>query len=57
MVIEKDIWTALEAVMDPEIPVLSVVDLGIITDVSMNESRASVKMTPTFSGCPAIKLM
>jgi len=43
MVIEKDIWTALEAVMDPEIPVLSVVDLGIITDVSMNESRASVK--------------
>jgi ring-1,2-phenylacetyl-CoA epoxidase subunit PaaD len=57
MVIEKDIWIALEAVMDPEIPVLSVVDLGIITDVSMDGSRASVKMTPTFSGCPAIKLM
>ena len=57
MVIEKDIWIALEAVMDPEIPVLSVVDLGIITNVNMDGSRASVKMTPTFSGCPAIKLM
>jgi ring-1,2-phenylacetyl-CoA epoxidase subunit PaaD len=52
------IWQAIETVMDPEIPVLSVVDLGIITDVVLDEEgRVSVKMTPTFSGCPAIKLM
>lgn len=60
MVIERtknEVLTALEQVMDPEIPALSVVDLGIITDVLIDGDKASVKMTPTFSGCPAIKLM
>lgn len=54
---EKDIWKALETVMDPEIPVLSVVDLGIITDVKIENEKAEIKMTPTFTACPAIKLM
>ncbi|MFN3528540.1 MAG: 1,2-phenylacetyl-CoA epoxidase subunit PaaD [Bacteroidia bacterium] len=52
------IWEAIATVMDPEIPVLSVVDLGIITEVKLlDDSRVEVFMTPTFSGCPAIKLM
>ena len=52
------IWEAIAQVMDPEIPVLSVVDLGIITDVSLEAAGAvTVRMTPTFSGCPAIRLM
>jgi ring-1,2-phenylacetyl-CoA epoxidase subunit PaaD len=40
--------------MDPEIPVLSVVDLGIITEVTVTGEAVKVKMTPTFVGCPAI---
>jgi len=53
------ILTALEAVKDPEIPVLSIVDLGIITEIEAAEdfSSATVTMTPTFSGCPALHMM
>ena len=52
------IWAALETVKDPEIPVISVVDLGIITAVTIDsEQRATVKMTPTFTACPAIDVM
>jgi ring-1,2-phenylacetyl-CoA epoxidase subunit PaaD len=52
------IWEAIAQVMDPEIPVLSVVDLGIITDVQIDDQNGvKVLMTPTFSGCPAIRLM
>ena len=48
---------ALSLVMDPEIPVLSVVDLGMITGIAYLDEKVIVKMTPTFSGCPAIKLL
>jgi ring-1,2-phenylacetyl-CoA epoxidase subunit PaaD len=48
-VTEQAIWAVLEGVMDPEIPVVSVVDLGIVRDVSPNK----VTITPTYSGCPA----
>lgn len=53
------ILTALEAVKDPEIPVLSIVDLGIITEIEAADdlSSATVTMTPTFSGCPALHMM
>jgi len=55
---EQQIWQALESVKDPEIPVISVVDLGIITKVSVSkEDHALVHMTPTFTGCPAIDHM
>lgn len=48
----------LQEVMDPEIPVLSLVDLGVITDVQIAESgRVTVSMTPTFAGCPAMDYM
>jgi ring-1,2-phenylacetyl-CoA epoxidase subunit PaaD len=51
------VWNWLEEVADPEIPVLSVVDLGIVRDLSwdqdQDESKLVVTITPTYSGCPA----
>jgi ring-1,2-phenylacetyl-CoA epoxidase subunit PaaD len=47
----------LEEVKDPEIPVVSLVDLGVITDVIIEDSNVLVKMTPTFAGCPAMDYM
>ena len=54
---EADIWQALETVKDPEIPVVSVVEMGIVRDVSVSEDGVTVTMTPTFSGCPALHVM
>lgn len=48
------LWRALEAVCDPEIPVLSVVDLGVVREVSVSGDTAFVTITPTYSGCPAM---
>lgn len=58
MVTESQVRLALEEVMDPEIPIISVVDLGIITRVEISsKEKITIKMTPTFTGCPAIDLM
>ncbi len=58
MISEKEIWDVLEDVKDPEIPKISVVDMGIITGVKVNEDGCvNVKMTPTFAGCPALDYM
>ncbi len=46
-------WTALHGVMDPEIPVISVVDLGIVREVRLDGEAMEVVITPTYSGCPA----
>ncbi|MGV3640160.1 MAG: 1,2-phenylacetyl-CoA epoxidase subunit PaaD [Adhaeribacter sp.] len=54
---EKQIWELLEQVKDPEIPVLSLVDLGVITGVTVCGDQVRVQMTPTFSGCPAMEYM
>ena len=54
---EADIWQALETVMDPEIPVVSLVEMGIVRDVEVAGGRVTVTMTPTFSGCPALDVM
>lgn len=57
MTAEK-ILEALQAVRDPEIPTISVVDMGIITGVEIaSEDQVTVRMTPTFVGCPAIEVM
>lgn len=48
------IWNLLHQVVDPEIPVLSVVDLGIIREISLGEDGVEVILTPTYSGCPAM---
>jgi ring-1,2-phenylacetyl-CoA epoxidase subunit PaaD len=54
----KEIWQILEAVTDPEIPVLTVTDLGIIRDVKVNEAGTlEVVITPTYSGCPAMNMI
>lgn len=55
LTIEK-VYELLEEVKDPEIPVLSLVDLGVITNVSIDD-KVKVEMTPTFVGCPAIDYM
>lgn len=51
---ERRAWDAVRSVLDPEVPVLSVVDLGIVRDVRIEEGRAVVRVTPTYSGCPAL---
>ena len=48
-----EIWELLDQVPDPEIPVISVVDLGIVRDVSWCDDMLEVTVTPTYSGCPA----
>jgi ring-1,2-phenylacetyl-CoA epoxidase subunit PaaD len=47
----------LDGVMDPEVPVLSVVELGIVRDVEVDGDTVTVVVTPTYSGCPAMKLI
>lgn len=51
------IWQALDSVSDPEIPVISVVELGIIPDARLENGRVVVEMCPTFAGCPALDVM
>lgn len=51
------IWAALNDVTDPEIPVISVVELGIIQDAYVENGTATVEMCPTFAGCPALDVM
>jgi ring-1,2-phenylacetyl-CoA epoxidase subunit PaaD len=48
------IWSLLEDITDPELPVLSVIDLGIIREVKMSEEGPEIVITPTYSGCPAM---
>lgn len=52
-----DIWTWLDTVPDPEIPVISVVDLGIVRDVAWAGDTLEVAVTPTYSGCPATSVI
>ncbi len=54
---EAEIYSWLEEVKDPEIPVLSLVDLGVITSVKIVDDSVKVEMTPTFVGCPAMDYM
>lgn len=58
MTISKDeVWKILEEVTDPEIPVLSVIDLGIVREVKLNEDQLEIVITPTYSGCPAMDMI
>src|SRR5438552_4949468 len=54
---EQTIWDALQDVMDPEIPMLSIVDLGIVRKVSLDDDSLAVEIMPTFVGCPALELI
>ena len=52
-----EIWGWLDQVPDPEIPVISVVDLGIVRDVAWADDKLEVAVTPTYSGCPATSVI
>jgi ring-1,2-phenylacetyl-CoA epoxidase subunit PaaD len=52
-----DVWDVLDFVKDPEVPVLSVVELGIIRDVRVHDGETTVVITPTYSGCPAMHVI
>lgn len=54
---KQQIWDWLDAVPDPEIPVISVVDLGIVRDVDWKDETLEVSVTPTYSGCPATSVI
>jgi ring-1,2-phenylacetyl-CoA epoxidase subunit PaaD len=54
---DAQIWTILEEVKDPEVPVLSVIDLGIIRSVKVAGDKIDIIITPTYSGCPAMDVI
>ena len=57
MVTAGDVWAALAEIPDPEIPVISLVDLGVVKDVVVEDGTVRVEFTPTFMGCPALEAM
>jgi len=57
VVAEAQIWEALEEIPDPEIPVVSLVDLGVIRSVDVENGHVHIEFTPTFLGCPALEVM
>jgi len=55
--VHEQIWAWLGEVEDPEIPVISIVDLGIVRDVRVDDGICTVTITPTYSGCPATEVI
>ncbi|HSC91368.1 MAG TPA: 1,2-phenylacetyl-CoA epoxidase subunit PaaD [Gaiellaceae bacterium] len=54
---EAAVWDALAEIPDPEIPTISLVDLGVVRQVEVEDGRVHVAFTPTFLGCPALEVM
>lgn len=54
---QEAVWQALAVVPDPEIPVVSITDMGMVRDVTLEDERVIVTFTPTFSGCPALQVI
>lgn len=54
---EPEVWEILDTVKDPEIPVVSLVEMGIVREVAIDAGGIIVTITPTFSGCPALEVM
>ena len=48
------IWEILDGIPDPEVPVISIVELGVVRDVIYNKNQLTISITPTYSGCPAM---
>jgi ring-1,2-phenylacetyl-CoA epoxidase subunit PaaD len=57
MVTAERVWKALAEIPDPEIPTISLVELGVVRDVEVDGDRVRVAFTPTFLGCPAVEVM
>ena len=51
------VWNILKNIPDPEIPVLTIVDLGIVRDVRLSDGEIEVVITPTYTGCPAMEMI
>ena len=50
-------WTVAAGVVDPEIPVLTIADLGVLREVTLRDGQVEVAITPTYSGCPAMNMI
>jgi ring-1,2-phenylacetyl-CoA epoxidase subunit PaaD len=57
VVTADEVWAALAEIPDPEIPVISLVDLGVVRAVEVQSGRVRIAFTPTFLGCPALEVM
>ena len=57
MVTADQVWEVLAEIPDPEIPVISLVDLGVVKGVAVDNGTVRVDFTPTFMGCPALEVM
>jgi ring-1,2-phenylacetyl-CoA epoxidase subunit PaaD len=57
VVTAERIWDVLAEIPDPEIPTISIVDLGVVREVTVDEDRVRIEFTPTFLGCPALDVM
>jgi ring-1,2-phenylacetyl-CoA epoxidase subunit PaaD len=56
-ILTTKIWNILETVCDPEVPVLSILDLGIVRDVNVVNDEIEIVITPTYTGCPAMDMI
>ncbi|CAN5457472.1 phenylacetate-CoA oxygenase subunit PaaJ [soil metagenome] len=54
---EAQIWDLLGTIPDPEVPAISIVELGVVRDVKVNGNSVEIAITPTYNGCPALKMM
>ncbi len=57
MMTSDQIFQLLKQVKDPEVPVLDVVEMGVVREVEVTDRRVTVKITPTYTGCPAMKML
>jgi ring-1,2-phenylacetyl-CoA epoxidase subunit PaaD len=57
VVTREQVWDALAEIPDPEIPTISIVELGVVRDVEVENGTVRVEFTPTFLGCPALEVM
>jgi ring-1,2-phenylacetyl-CoA epoxidase subunit PaaD len=57
VVTPEQVWDALAEIPDPEIPTISIVDLGVVRAVAVEDGTVRVEFTPTFLGCPALEVM
>jgi ring-1,2-phenylacetyl-CoA epoxidase subunit PaaD len=57
VVTEERVWETLAGIPDPEIPVISLVDLGVVRGVEVMDGHVRIDFTPTFLGCPALEVM
>lgn len=55
--LRQRVWDAAAQVVDPEIPVLTIADLGVLRDVTVTDDGVEVAITPTYSGCPAMNMI